>query len=133
MFYVTNTSCEIKLSDVKFNMADGVFIRAVVNTSSRGWGKQGENGADVKMILESQSVSGDIVVDDISTLDLTLSSSDITGAINSDNSGGNIVLTLDENSSITLTGDSYVTEFNGDISQINSGNFHFYVNGEKLV
>ncbi len=133
MFYVTNTSCEIKLSDVKFNMADGVFLRAVGNTSSRGWGKQGENGADVKMSLESQSVSGDIVVDDISTLDLTLSSFDITGAINSDNSGGSIVLTLDGSSSITLTGDSYVTEFNGDISQINSGNFHFYVNGEKLL
>ena len=133
MFYVTNTSCEIKLSDVKFNMADGVFLRAVGNKSSRGWGKQGENGADVKMSLASQSVSGDIVVDDISTLDLTLSSSDITGAINSDNSGGSIALTLDENSSITLTGDSYVTEFNGDISQINSGNFHFYVNGEKLL
>lgn len=133
MFYVTNTSCEIKLSDVKFNMADGVFLRAVGNTSSRGWGKQGENGADVKMSLASQSVSGDIVVDDISTLDLTLSSSDITGAINSDNSGGSIALTLDGSSSITLTGDSYVTEFNGDISQINAGNFHFYVNGEKLL
>ena len=133
MFYVTNTSCEIKLSDVKFNMADGIFLRAAGNTSSRGWGKQGENGADVKMSLASQSVSGDIVVDDISTLDLTLSSSDITGAINSDNSSGSIVLTLDENSSITLTGDSYVTEFNGDISQINAGNFHFYVNGEKLL
>lgn len=133
MFYVTNTSCEIKLSDVKFNMADGVFLRAAGNTSSRGWGKQGENGADVKMSLASQSVSGDIVVDDISTLDLTISSSDITGAINSDNSSGSIVLTLDENSSITLTGDSYVIEFNGDISQINSGNFHFYVNGEKLL
>ena len=133
MFYVTNTSCEIKLSDVKFNMADGVFLRAVGNKSSRGWGKQGENGADVKMSLASQSVSGDIVVDDISTLDLTLSSSDITGAINSDNSSGSIALTLDGSSSITLTGDSYVTEFNGDISQINSGNFHFYVNGEKLL
>ena len=133
MFYVTNTSCEIKLSDVKFNMADGVFLRAVGNTSSRGWGRQGENGADVKMSLASQSVSGDIVVDDISTLDLTLSSSDITGAINSDNSSGSIALTLDENSSITLTGDSYVTEVNGDISQINVGNFHFYVNGEKLL
>lgn len=133
MFYVTNTSCEINISDVKFNMADGVFLRAVGNTSSRGWGKQGENGADVKMSLASQSVSGDIVVDDISSLDLTLSSSDITGAINSDNSSGSIALTLDENSSITLTGDSYVTEFNGDISQINAGNFHFYVNGEKLL
>lgn len=133
MFYVTNTSCEINISDVKFNMADGVFLRAAGNTSSRGWGKQGGNGADVKMTLTEQSVSGDIAVDDISTLDLTLSSSDITGAVNSDNSGGNIVLTLDENSSITLTGDSYVTGFNGDISRINAGNYHFYVNGEKLL
>lgn len=133
MFYVTNTSCEIDLSDVDFTMADGVFLRAVGNTSSRGWGKQGENGADVKMSLASQSVSGDIAVDDISSLDLTLSSSDITGAVNSENSGGNITLTLDENSSITLTGDCYVTEFNGDISQINAGDFHFYINGEKLL
>ena len=133
MFYVTNTSCEINISDVKFNMADGVFLRAAGNTSSRGWGKQGGNGADVKMTLTEQSVSGDIAVDDISSLDLTLSSSDITGAVNSDNSGGNIVLTLNENSSITLTGDSYVTEFNGDISRINAGNYHFYVNGEKLL
>ena len=133
MFYVTNTSCGINLSDVKFNMADGVFLRAVGNTSSRGWGKQGENGADVKMRLTDQTVSGDIIVDEISSLDLTLSSSDITGAVNSENSGGNITLTLDENSSITLTGDSYVAEFNGDISQINAGNFHFYVNGGMLL
>lgn len=133
MFYVTNTSCGINLSDVKFNMADGVFLRAVGNTSSRGWGKQGENGADVKMRLTDQTVSGDIIVDEISSLDLTLSSSDITGAVNSENSGGNITLTLDENSSLTLTGDSYVAEFNGDISQINAGNFHFYVNGGMLL
>ena len=133
MFYVTNTSCEIDLSDVDFTMADGAFLRAVGNKSSRGWGKQGENGADVKMSLTDQTVSGDIIVDEISSLDLTLSSSDITGAVNSENSGGNITLTLDENSSITLTGDCYVTEFNGDVSQINAGDFHFYVNGEKLL
>lgn len=133
MFYVTNTSCEINISNVDFTMADGVFLRAVGNTSSRGWGKQGENGADVKMSLTDQTVSGDIIVDEISSLDLTLSSSDITGAVNSENSGGNITLTLDENSSITLTGDCYVTEFNGDVSQINAGDFHFYVNGEKLL
>lgn len=133
VFYVTNTSCEIDLSDVDFTMADGAFLRAVGNTSSRGWGKQGENGADVKMSLTDQTVSGDIIVDEISSLDLTLASSDITGAVNSENSGGNITLTLDENSSITLTGDCYVTEFNGDVSQINAGDFHFYVNGEKLL
>ena len=63
MFYVTNTSCEIKLSGVKFNMADGVFLRAVGNSSSRGWGRSGENGGDVKMTLTDQTVEGYFVFD----------------------------------------------------------------------
>lgn len=133
MFYVTNTSCEIKLSGVKFNMADGVFLRAVGNSSSRGWGKSGENGGDVKMTLIDQTVEGDIVVDEISSLDLDMSGSVLTGAINADNSGGNISVFLDENSTWNLTSDCYVSSFDGDISNINAGEFHLYVNGEMVV
>lgn len=133
MFYVTNTSCEIKLSGVKFNMADGVFLRAVGNSSSRGWGKSGENGGDVKMTLTDQTVEGDIVVDEISSLDLDMSGSVLTGAINADNSGGNISVFLDENSTWNLTSDSYISSFEGDISNINAGEFHLYVNGEMIV
>lgn len=133
MFYVTNTSCEIKLSGVKFNMADGVFLRAVGNSSSRGWGKSGENGGDVKMTLTDQTVEGDIVVDEISSIDLDMSGSVLTGAINADNSGGNISVFLDENSTWNLTSDSYVSSFEGDISNINAGEFHLYVNGEMVV
>lgn len=133
MFYVTNTSCEIKLSGVKFNMADGVFLRKVGNSSSRGWGKSGENGGDVKMTLTDQTVEGDIVVDEISSLDLDMSGSVLTGAINADNSGGNISVFLDENSTWNLTSDSYISSFEGDISNINAGEFHLYVNGEMIV
>lgn len=133
MFYVTNTSCEIKLSGVKFNMADGVFLRAVGNSSSRGWGKSGENGGDVKMTLTDQTVEGDIVVDEISSLDLDMSGSVLTGAINADNSGENISVFLDENSTWNLTSDSYISSFEGDISNINAGEFHLYVNGEMVV
>lgn len=133
MFYVTNASCEIKLSGVKFNMADGVFLRAVGNSSSRGWGKSGENGGDVKMTLTDQTVEGDIVVDEISSLDIDMSGSVLTGAINADNSGGNISVFLDENSTWNLTSDSYISSFEGDISNINAGEFHLYVNGEMVV
>lgn len=133
MFYVTNTSCEIKLSGVKFNMADGVLLRAVGNSSSRGWGKSGENGGDVKMTLTDQTVEGDIVVDEISSLDLDMRGSVLTGAINADNSGGNISVFLDENSTWNLTSDSYISSFEGDISNINAGEFHLYVNGEMVV
>lgn len=133
MFYVTNTSCEIKLSGVKFNMSDGVFLRVVGNSSSRSWGKSGENGGDVKMSLTDQTVEGDIVVDEISTLDLDMSGSVLTGAINADNSGGNISVSLDENSTWNLTSDCYISSFDGDISNINAGEFHLYVNGEMVV
>ena len=133
MFYVTNTSCEIKLSGVKFNMSDGVFLRVVGNSSFRSWGKSGENGGDVKMSLTDQTVEGDIVVDEISTLDLDMSGSVLTGAINSDNSGGNISVSLDENSTWNLTSDCYISSFDGDISNINAGEFHLYVNGEMVV
>lgn len=133
MFYVTNTSCEIKLSGVKFNISDGVFLRVVGNSSSRSWGKSGENGGDVKMSLTDQTVEGDIVVDEISTLDLDMSGSVLTGAINSDNSGGNISVSLDENSTWNLTSDCYISSFDGDISNINAGEFHLYVNGEMVV
>lgn len=133
MFYVTNTSCEIKLSGVKLNMSDGVFLRVVGNSSSRSWGKSGENGGDVKMSLTDQTVEGDIVVDEISTLDLDMSGSVLTGAINADNSGGNISVSLDENSTWNLTSDCYISSFDGDISNINAGEFHLYVNGEMVV
>ena len=56
----------------------------VGNSSSRSWGKSGENGGDVKMSLTDQTVEGDIVVDEISTLDLDISGSVLTGAINAD-------------------------------------------------
>lgn len=133
MFYVTNTSCEIKLTGVELNMADGVFLRSVGNNSSRGWGKTGENGGDVKMTLTDQTVDGDIVVDEISSLEIDMSGSTLTGAVNEDNSGGNISITLDDNSTWNLTSDSYVSSFEGDISRINAGEYHLYVNGEMVV
>ena len=103
------------------------------NSSSRGWGKSGENGGDVKMTLTNQTVEGDIVVDEISSLDLDMSGSVLTGAINADNSGENISVLLDENSTWNLTSDSYISSFEGDISNINAGEFHLYVNGEMVV
>ena len=103
------------------------------NSSSRSWGKSGENGGDVRMSLTDQIVEGDVVVDEISTLDLDMSGSVLTGSINADNSGGNISVSLDENSTWNLTSDCYISSFDGDISNINAGEFHLYVNGEMVV
>lgn len=133
MFYVTNTDCTISLKDVAFTLANDTFLRVEGNSSSRGWGTEGANGGDVILTAEEQSIEGNILVDSISSLDMTLTGSTFKGAINPDGEGGTVKVTMDADSTWELTADSYVTEFSGDISQITANGFHLYVNGEQLV
>ena len=132
MFYITNTDCSISLKSVDFTLANDTFLRAEGNSSSHGWGTQGANGADVVLTADSQTISGNILVDSISSLDMTLTSSEFTGAVNPDGEGGNVKVTLDGDSVWTLTADSYITEFSGDLSNVNSNGFTLYVNGEAV-
>ena len=133
MFYVTNTACTIALRDVDFTLANGVFLRVEGNSSSRGWGTQGANGGDVTLTASEQTIEGDIIVDGISSLDMTLTDCTLTGAVNSANSGGEVSVTLAGGTKWTLTADSCLSEFNGDISAVESAGYHLYVNGEQLV
>ena len=133
MFYVTNTDCTISLKNVAFTLANDTFLRIEGNSSSRGWGTSGANGGDVVFTAESQEISGNILVDSISSLDMTLTDSVFSGAVNPDGEGGSVKVTLGGNSTWTLTADSYITEFDGDISQITANGFHLYVNGEAVV
>lgn len=134
MFYVTNTSCEIELENVAFTLAEGAFLRVEGNNSSRGWGKQGENGGMVTLEAENQKIEGNIYVDEISSLDMTLSErSEFTGAVNPDGAAGNVRVVLEEASVWTLTADSYVTSFDGDLSNVTANGFHLYVNGEAVI
>ena len=46
---------------------------------------------------------------------------------------GAVSVTLDATSTWTLTGDSYVTEFNGDAANVVSNGYTLYVNGTALT
>ncbi len=136
LFYVTNTDCEIYLQNTALTMedADGVLLRVEGNNSSRGWGTQGANGGTVSMTTEKQTLDGDIVVDEISSLNLTMDNgTTFTGTINTSGDAGTVNVTLSEDSTWTLTGDSYVTSFSGDLSQVTANGFHLYVNGEQAL
>ena len=119
MFYITNTHCTLTLSGVKIvnQDSDGVLMRVVGNSASHGWGTAGANGAQVDATFDSQTVEGDIVVDTISTLNLTLSNgSSFTGTINIiDNAEGgtavdnNAAVTVEKGSTWTLTGNCTVS------------------------
>ncbi len=125
--YVTNTTAEFDLENCEFTNTDagGNFLRAQADS----WGNSGSNGGDVTLNLTNQKVSGNIVIDSVSTLKMNMmSNSTYEGAINSDNSAKSIELKLSSDSKIILTGDTYVTSFEND--DASNGNIDF--NGHKL-
>ena len=134
-FYVTNTDCNITLSGVTLvnKDTDGKLLRVTGNSASHGWGTAGKNGAQVTFTADAQTLDGDIEVDSISTLDLTLkNSSTFTGTIHIvDNADGgtavenNAVVTIEKGSKWVLTGDCTIT------SLTNNGTIDF--NGHTIT
>lgn len=129
MIYVTNTHCVLTLSGVtiKNEDADGALLRVVGNSASHGWGTAGSNGAQEEFTADGQTLTGNIVVDTISTLNMTLQNGiSFTGTINIvDNAQGgtavsnNAVVTIESGCTWTLTGDCTIT------SLTNSGTINF--------
>lgn len=129
MFYITNTDCTLSLSgvDIVNKDSDAYLMNITGNSTSHGWGTAGANGAQVTFTADDQTLEGDIRVDSISTLNMTLSgNSTFTGTINIDENeeGGeavsdNAVVTIEEGSTWTLTGDCTIT------SLTNSGTINF--------
>ncbi len=132
--YITNTTATINLTNNKIinNDKSGNFLRIQKDS----WGSSGSNGGNVTLNLDNQEAIGNIVVDSISTLTLSLKNgSYIEGTINSDNTAKNIVLNIDKDSKIKLTGDMYVSELNNDDttnSNIDLNRYKLYVNNVEI-
>lgn len=128
MFYITNTHCLLTLSGVNIvnNDADGALLRVVGNSASRGWGTAGSNGAQAEFTADGQTLSGDIIVDTISNLTMTMKNgSTFTGTINIiDNAEGgtavsdNAIVAIENGCTWNLTGNCTLTSLtnNGTIN-----------------
>ena len=127
LFYTTNTesSFYLKNVDITYSPSNNFFLKCTGNANKRGWGQSGKNGADCTFTADSQEMSGDILWDSISNLDLKLTNGTIlTGAILQDetNAGdggdGTCDVTIDALSAWTVTGNSTVTSLtcNGSIT-----------------
>lgn len=128
MIYVTNTHSIIKLSGVDIvNNASGTYLMRVCgNSGSRGWGSAGSNGAQVEFTASAQQLTGDIVVDSISTLTMSLTNgSEFKGTVNIiENSSGsaaenNAAVTVGAGCTWTLTGSCTLT------SLVNNGTINY--------
>ncbi len=133
-FYVTNTKATINLTNntIINNDSTGKFLRIQKDS----WGNTGSNGGEVTLNMKDQQVTGNIVVDSISTLEMNLKNkSTYEGAINTDNTAKSIKLTLDKTSKIKLTADSYITSLEDadeSYSNIDFNGYKLYVNGKSI-
>lgn len=133
-FYITNTTAAISLTNntIVNNDKNGYLLRAQADS----WGNTGANGGNVNLVLVNQQAVGDIAIDSISQLNMTISSgSYYEGTINGDNVAQSISLTLDKSSKIKLTGDCYVTSFSDEdstYSNIDFNGYKLYVNNKAI-
>lgn len=134
IFYITNTTSTINLENniIVNNDISGNFLRVQKDS----WGNSGSNGGDVTLVMNNQKSIGNIVIDSISTLDVSMkSNSYYEGVINADNSAKEITLKLDTSSKIKLTGNSYITNLEDDDKTYNNIDFNgykLYVNGVSI-
>ena len=112
MFHVTNTTTTINLSGVTLSGTE----EGLLNASADAWGNAGRNGGNVTLNASGQTLSGDVTVDNVSSLTLNLTDeSTYTGQVTSD---GNTAVTIEEGSTWTLTGNCTVSSLtnNGTIN-----------------
>jgi hypothetical protein len=149
LFSVANTTATITLTDVTVTNttptdanANGTLLTAAALNS----GTTGSNGGVANFNAIGEALTGDIIVDAISTVNLSLAAdtatpavpSTLTGTINGANvSGATVNLTLDATSTWVVTGNSYLTTLNnagsGNITCFSTGNCLVYVNGQLLT
>ena len=131
MFHVTNVTTTINLSNAELILPSEEEALMVLSADS--WGKEGSNGGHATVNFSSQEATGDIEVDEISSLALSLKdASSYTGAINSANEG-EVTVSLENGSTWTLTGDSYIQSLEGDISNVQLNGYALYIDGAEVV
>ena len=138
VFHVTNTNAVITLESVDVINEDADNI--LISVCDDGW-SGGSNTAELN--ASEQYLSGAVLVGSNSSLDLNLmNDSSLEGYVDGNITNakgetvstevGTVTVTLDESSIWTLTGDSYVTEFNGNAENVISNGYTLYVDGSAL-
>ncbi len=133
IFFVNNTATEISLSGVAITNedSDGNFLRA----EAAGWGNEGSNGGKVNLNASGQTIDGNIIVDDVSILNMYLKdNSAFNGAINTEGQNGDVYVEIEDGSTWTLTEDSYISGLTVDSgSAIDLNGHKLYVDGKEYT
>ena len=139
VFHVTNTNAVINLSGVTIKNEDSENI--LLSVCADGWSGAGNIAT---LNADGQELSGIIKVGSDSELTLNLTNgSTFKGSIDGSITNakgtsvstevGTVAVKLDSTSKLTLTADTYITSFDGDVSNIITNGYTLYVNGTALT
>ena len=123
MFHVTNTACVIDLKNTEFSFGSGTFLEV---SSQNQWGTTGSNGGNAELKTDSEKIDGNVIVDNISSLNWTMKNTEFKGAVNST---GNTTVNVADGSTWTLTGDSSLSSL-AVSGKIDYGSYKLTVNGK---
>jgi hypothetical protein len=133
-FSVTNTEAKATLSGSTLTYPSGVLAQVSGNVIGN-WGVPGQNGGAFTLTGVGQVLSGDVTVDTISVFSLILTRGSIyAGSIDGSNVGKSVSVTLDADSSWTLTADSHVdtlADAMPGLNNIQSDGFMLYYDAQN--
>ena len=123
MFHITNTACVVNLENTELSFKSGTFLES---SSQNQWGTEGSNGGSCELNTDNEQITGNVIVDSISSLKWNMKNTEFKGAVNST---GNTTVNVGEGSTWTLTADSTLSslEVSGNIEY---GDFSLTVNGQ---
>lgn len=122
-FYATNTTAVITLKGITINNSSPILVKAAADQ----WGNSGKNGGNVIFTADSETVTGNLICDNISSITAVLQNyTTLSGSIDSAS------LTLDATSKWVVTGTSYLTSLS-DASGISGTTISNIVGNGNLV
>ena len=139
MFHVTNTNAVITLNGVALTNDDAENV--LLSVCADGWSGAGNIAT---LNAANQVLTGTILVGSDSQLTLNLTEgSSFEGAISGSivnaegdtvsTEVGDVTVTLDAGSTWTLTADTSISAFEGDLANVKANGYALYVNGEQVL
>ncbi|MBS4913307.1 MAG: hypothetical protein KHZ77_03975 [Veillonella sp.] len=123
---VHNTKSQVTLENTKISMPNSATLAYV---GAGPWGESGRKGAELSLKTTNQTLTGDIKADSQSKVQVKMSGTNYTGAINSDGQAKQMELTLSKDSVWNVTDDSRLSKLNNE----DKTNRNIHTNGHTVT
>ena len=130
MFFITNTKAIINLENTTLTYGSNILL-SIKGTNE--WGNSGSNGGNLELNAINQKLSGDIILDSLSSVHINLKSSTLTSTVNNNKKAKEVNISIDKNSKWNVEGNSYINTLkltNNDLNLIKDNGHNVYYDKE---